>query len=311
MAVSRARRPLLVCILATAAALLLANLVGLVGLAASGGLRDGVLFTRYHVVYLDGEGDERALLADARAHYPEAAIELGDFEDGRGVRLVPHEGAPGTWDIGRLAEARGFQCNRFFMGQELGSLFTEPLSARNRSVLGWLLLPAPIFFFVIGWRLRRRLVPPVVPQVGRAGEIGRGIALGVTAFAGAVLVEWLMSLLRVEASEQALVQGFLEAGGPLLYVFVPFAVVLAPLGEEIFFRGFQLAYLARERGAPVAYAVSAALFAGVHLNPGGFPIYLWFGGLFAWGYRRWSSLVVPVVAHGVANGITLTLASFG
>jgi membrane protease YdiL (CAAX protease family) len=49
-----------------------------------------------------------------------------------------------------------------------------------------------------------------------------------------------------------------------LAVFVAAGALIAPLGEEFFFRGYLLAWLRSAMGAPVAVAVSAAVFAFVH-----------------------------------------------
>ena len=131
--------------------------------------------------------------------------------------------------------------------------------------------------------------------------------MGAAAWGLAWVVEILQGWVGVPLEEQAFFLEVLDEGGSAVLLFVPFAVVLAPLGEELFFRGFAFAHLLRERGPVVAHALSAFLFAAIHLNPSGFPVYLLLAVVFAWSYRRFGSILVPIVAHGVNNAVTLAL----
>ncbi len=77
----------------------------------------------------------------------------------------------------------------------------------------------------------------------------------------------------------------------------------APLGEEIFFRGFALPALRRTFGLLAAVLVSAALFSMLHMDPVGFAGLLEIGVLLA-ALRLWSGSVwTAVIAHAVNNGI--------
>jgi membrane protease YdiL (CAAX protease family) len=58
---------------------------------------------------------------------------------------------------------------------------------------------------------------------------------------------------------------------------VPTVCLLAPLCEELLFRGALLGWLARHLPVPVAVVVTAAVFAGAHLLPTLFPVLFVFG----------------------------------
>ena len=80
-------------------------------------------------------------------------------------------------------------------------------------------------------------------------------------------------------------------------------VVAAPLGEELFFRGFALPALQRSWGAAAAVIVSGALFSTLHMDPVGFVGLMEIGILLA-ALRLWSgSLWASVIGHAVNNGI--------
>ena len=97
-----------------------------------------------------------------------------------------------------------------------------------------------------------------------------------------------------------------------------FAVVLAPLYEELLFRRVLFGRL-WEAGWPVlGLILSSMVFALVHELPGlnGKPadstlflilVYTGMGGIFAWVYRRTGTLWAPIAAHILNNAIALAV----
>ena len=80
-------------------------------------------------------------------------------------------------------------------------------------------------------------------------------------------------------------------------------VIAAPLGEELFFRGFALPALRRSWGVVAAVLVSGALFSLLHMDPVGFLGLMEIGVLLA-ALRWWSgSIWAAVLGHAVNNGI--------
>ncbi|NPV28000.1 MAG: CPBP family intramembrane metalloprotease [Firmicutes bacterium] len=79
--------------------------------------------------------------------------------------------------------------------------------------------------------------------------------------------------------------------------------VLAPVSEEMYFRGFVYPYLRSRLGVRMALWLSAMFFSVLHLDVVRFiPLMLGGFGL-AWLYERTGSLYPSVVAHGVWNGV--------
>lgn len=83
--------------------------------------------------------------------------------------------------------------------------------------------------------------------------------------------------------------------------------ILAPICEEILFRGFLYTALRRYWGIFPSMIVSAALFAGIHLDAGGFLPLMTLGMLFAFTLERTRSLLPCIVAHGLWNSGTFTM----
>jgi len=94
------------------------------------------------------------------------------------------------------------------------------------------------------------------------------------------------------------------------------AAVVAPIGEEVLFRGYvfnaiRQTFGSRSWGIPMAYVVSALLFAGVHsfeVSQGLFgllvPLFL-IGLLLAWAMHYTQSLIPCIIAHAINNGVAL------
>ena len=84
--------------------------------------------------------------------------------------------------------------------------------------------------------------------------------------------------------------------------------LLAPLAEEVVFRGAVLRALLRwNRGPWVAIVVSALLFSAAHLNPAQLPHTFLVGLLLGWLYYRTDSIIPGMVYHWVNNSIAYVL----
>ena len=87
--------------------------------------------------------------------------------------------------------------------------------------------------------------------------------------------------------------------------------LLAPLSEEIVFRGAVLRSLLRWRENPwVGIVISALLFALIHMNPAQMPHAFLIGLLLGWMYYRTDSIVPGVVYHWVNNTVAYVLYNF-
>jgi membrane protease YdiL (CAAX protease family) len=130
-----------------------------------------------------------------------------------------------------------------------------------------------------------------------------GLLAGVAAFALSGLVALLQELAGVPVHEQEpLLKAIKQI--PMAAAF-PWVALMAPLGEEVFFRGYLFRFLASRTPLGLAYGASACAFAGIHLNPSGFLVYAVIALVLAYAYRRTGMLLVPFLAHAVHNAITL------
>jgi membrane protease YdiL (CAAX protease family) len=80
-------------------------------------------------------------------------------------------------------------------------------------------------------------------------------------------------------------------------------VIVAPLTEEVLMRGFILPGLLNQYRRWRAIAVSALLFAALHLNPWQFFSAAFLGVVLAWYFVRTQSLWPCLVAHAFHNGM--------
>lgn len=83
-------------------------------------------------------------------------------------------------------------------------------------------------------------------------------------------------------------------------------VVLAPIFEEIIFRGIVYSTLRVKFGFPVSMIGSASIFALAHgYGPVAFLSVLWSGMLWAWLYERTGSIIPGICVHAVNNGLVV------
>lgn len=85
------------------------------------------------------------------------------------------------------------------------------------------------------------------------------------------------------------------------------AAVVAPVAEELFFRGFLYAGLRDCWGLPAGVAISSILFGVVHLTPGVMVPITLMGALLAWLYEATDSLWPPIVLHAAYNGLAVII----
>lgn len=94
----------------------------------------------------------------------------------------------------------------------------------------------------------------------------------------------------------------------LAFAFV--GTLIAPFGEEMFFRGFAYNAIKRRTGITTAIVVSALLFGMAHLNPFALPLICLMGAAFALAYQRTGSLWTSIIMHAVHNGLAFGLMAY-
>jgi membrane protease YdiL (CAAX protease family) len=86
--------------------------------------------------------------------------------------------------------------------------------------------------------------------------------------------------------------------------------LLAPLVEELVFRGLLYGWVAGRWGGLAAWLVSSLAFAAAHYEPAHVVLVLPLGLLFGWLRRRTDSLLPSLVAHILNNGFALLAAMY-
>jgi hypothetical protein len=86
--------------------------------------------------------------------------------------------------------------------------------------------------------------------------------------------------------------------------FIKVAVV-APIVEELIFRGLILQGFRRNYNGFVAVFMSALLFALFHLNPWQFPATFLLGLLLGWIVFRANSIILAIIGHSINNTLVL------
>lgn len=84
-------------------------------------------------------------------------------------------------------------------------------------------------------------------------------------------------------------------------VIVPTVCLLAPVCEELLFRGALFGWLRRLLPSPAAIALTAAVFAGAHLLPTLFPVLFVFGLGATWVRERTGSTLNSFAMHATQN----------
>ena len=86
--------------------------------------------------------------------------------------------------------------------------------------------------------------------------------------------------------------------------------ILAPLAEELVFRGLLYGWLAGRWNNLVAFVISSLAFAAAHTEPVHILLVLPLGFWFGWLRWRTGSLVPTIVAHMINNTIAVAAAAF-
>lgn len=139
-----------------------------------------------------------------------------------------------------------------------------------------------------------------------------GCALLFLSFAVNWMNTWLLVRFDLPSDDRKLAQIFAELSFPWgLFVLL---VIIAPLMEELFFRGFVFAGLREKYGWQKAAWISAALFALAHLEITLIVPRIILGYLFAYLYHRsysiWPSILIHAANNFLAVGTAYLLATW-
>lgn len=112
----------------------------------------------------------------------------------------------------------------------------------------------------------------------------------------------LLRAIGLPDAPQDLIAVFGAVQSPLVLVAMMFvAVVIAPMNEELLFRGIIFRFFRQRFGRLAAFAVSGILFGLLHGNWAGFLPLATLGVALALAYEHSGDIRVPIIAHGLFN----------
>ncbi|MEA3400404.1 MAG: type II CAAX endopeptidase family protein [Armatimonadota bacterium] len=151
----------------------------------------------------------------------------------------------------------------------------------------------------LGWRFRRAL------SLAGTGVAGYGVFVTVMVLVALVASYVLgQSLPLAQTAEEVIGSARNPAEVAIFFVLV---CIMAPVFEELIFRGYVYGGLRRVLPSRHAIIIGGALFAAVHLNAEAFAIIGLIGVLLCYLYERTRSLLPGMIAHGVHNGMVLAV----
>jgi membrane protease YdiL (CAAX protease family) len=153
----------------------------------------------------------------------------------------------------------------------------------------------------LGFRRPDRWGPLAIAVVGAYATLfGYGLLIGLLDQLG-VDVGWFEGGNSIPLDEEA------SDGLPrvaLIALFGVAVVLVAPIAEELFFRGLLFRSLDEAWPGWAAVVVSGVAFGAFHLNPAVILPFSVIGMLFAWAFRASGSLWVTVAAHFIINALS-------
>lgn len=163
-------------------------------------------------------------------------------------------------------------------------------------------------------RLTWRLLGPTRTRWRHVG-VGLGVGLGGYVLVVAWAVLWTAVVGEPAPTEQMLLDDLGTSRAVVVATYLA-VVVLAPLVEEVVFRGVLFQAARRRLGLAGGVLLSAGVFTLVHvellqpLQAASLGALFLLGAWLAVMFHRTGTLLVPVLGHAVFNAINLTLAVF-
>jgi uncharacterized protein len=236
----------------------------------------------------------------------------------RPAREVVFPGAP--WGLGEavlifaisvvLASAASF-----LIAQVLRTSFTSTTSSFLLIFLSSVVLYTFLLagtFYSVKVRHHSTLAALGLKLDGFGHGVALGFVLGMPLFLGAIFIAFIIQKLvnptttdQVSRSVNNIASG--SVGWGLVALLFITLVILAPVCEEIFFRGYLYPALRNRMNKQPAMIINGALFAAAHFELVGFlPRFLLGWGL-CYIYERNRTLGGPMTGHALYNGLVLLL----
>ncbi|MEW6555474.1 MAG: CPBP family glutamic-type intramembrane protease [Actinomycetota bacterium] len=138
------------------------------------------------------------------------------------------------------------------------------------------------------------------------GTVGSLVALA-SSYGAFFLVYFIFYLLAGRAPVSGETERLQDLGGGYLVLVIVVVVVLAPVFEELFFRGLFYPALRRRLGPTAAIVLNGAIFGVIHFVPLSMLSLILVGIVLAFLYEKTDSLVAPMIAHSLYNLVVIAL----
>jgi uncharacterized protein len=138
--------------------------------------------------------------------------------------------------------------------------------------------------------------------------LGIGCGLLIGAYAIILVHNVILYLLGVDTQGEEIFKLFAELKSPVWFVIV--AVIVAPLVEETFFRGFLFQGLRQRYGWISSMLLSSAIFAAAHLDLVALIPTFILGNVLAYMYHKSNSIWPGVILHFLVNALGVCGAYF-
>ncbi|MCF6150116.1 MAG: CPBP family intramembrane metalloprotease [Candidatus Kuenenia sp.] len=164
--------------------------------------------------------------------------------------------------------------------------------------------------YIVRFEYRQSIVNLGLTLVNLTSNIKIGlirylITIPVIMLAG-FIVNAVSSYYGIMPDIQDVVQWVLDEDSVLvLACLIFFGIIVAPIMEEIIFRGFLVPALRNYFGVRYAIFISAAVFAAVHMDAFAFLQIFILGILLGYLYEKTQSLATSIVVHILHNSLTL------
>ena len=140
-----------------------------------------------------------------------------------------------------------------------------------------------------------------------SAAVGSGLCLLAAAYPLIIAIGQVSeSMLGDDLEQQEVVEFFLNTtDGSSRVLVIVLAIVVAPVAEELIFRGYLHGVLKRFFGTGWAIFVTAALFAFVHGEPSLLAIFFVLAVCLSLSYEATGSILVPMTMHVAFNAISI------
>jgi len=200
-----------------------------------------------------------------------------------------------------------------FVSAIFGDNFISNIGSRNVILFVTLFINLSVcsyVFYIVHVECHQSISALGLSLVNVWNNIKQGIKKYLVTLPFIILAGFVINLISsyygINPEMQDVVQWVLEEKSLFILIsLIFFGIIIAPLIEEIIFRGFLQSALKNYLGRRYAILVSASLFAAVHMDIFAFFQILILGILLGYLYEKTQTLAASVVIHILHNSLTL------